>query len=206
MQAIEGTQNKPAPRGGTTLTYTGADSTYLVVGKLALLGGADRQPAEFDDAWLLKVVLKDDGTHAFGWKKVPVDSTFRARTGHSAVLYKRKIYIYGGQSFKQNVHTSELWVFDCASEKFHLAETKNTPPPRNSHGACVDENTGLMYVYGGANDQGLLKDFYEYFIVIQAESRIHGVESTRYYFSHESCSNVEYAFSRQRNLLYRWND
>ena len=121
-------------------------------------GGADRQPAEFDDLWLLKVVKQSGGSSIFGWKKVKGDSQFKPRTGHSAVLYQNKIYIFGGQSFKQNVHTNELWCFDCTLGALNKLETKNSPAPRNSHGACIDDQKGIMYIYGGANDGGLLKD------------------------------------------------
>lgn len=90
-----------------------------------------------------------------------IATEFRARTGHSAVLWKGKIYIYGGQSFKQNIHTSELWVWDCSLEKMERVNTKNTPVPRNSHGACIDPIKGAMYIFGGANDGGLLGDLHK---------------------------------------------
>lgn len=148
-------QKKPSARGGTSLTAIG-DNTFLLV------AGADRQPMEFNDLWLLKVIVdKDSGKCKFGWKQLPEEKNFQPRTGHSACFYKGKVYIYGGQNYRNNSHTSELWQFDPHLQKFERLDTINTPAPRNSHGACVDPNTGIMYVFGGANDNGLLREFYQ---------------------------------------------
>src|SRR3990167_2332133 len=152
------TPTRPEARGGTTLTFTGAQNVHLLV------GGADRLPQEFNDLWLLKVLHQTEETKntkpALGWKKIAKDDNFKPRTGHSAVTYKQRVYLYGGQSFKSNTHTSELWIYCGHSVKFWLQPTTNTPLPRNSHSACVDEEKGLMYMFGGANDQGLLSDLH----------------------------------------------
>ena len=59
----------PEPRGGCTLTKTSQADTYLV------MAGADRQPKEFNDVWLLKVrcfiikIIANEGEEVkFGWK------------------------------------------------------------------------------------------------------------------------------------------
>ena len=149
---------RPEARGGASLTYIGGNDVYLLV------GGADRLPQEFDDFWLLKVAApandKPNAKPALGWKKLPKEEQFRARTGHSAAHYKQQVFLYGGQSYKANTHTSELWIYDGLTGKLWLQPTTNTPVPRNSHAACVDETKGLMYVFGGANDQGLLSDLH----------------------------------------------
>ena len=150
-------QVKPSGRGGATLTTIGKENTYLLV------GGGDRQPMEFGDLWLLKVVGEETGDIEkikFGWKKLPDEDQFKPRTGHSAVYDGGYIWIFGGQSFRQNSHTNELWRFNCETYKIERLETQGAPKGRNSHGCCVDPKNHQMYVYGGANDQGLLKDFF----------------------------------------------
>lgn len=141
------------------------------------LGGADRLPQEFDDIWLLKTVKNCESTEKtpagvpinplkFGWKKLPSEPKFRARTGHSALYHKGKVWIFGGQSFKQNRHTSELWVFDCEKKTLEQVnyDEKNdktsVPAYRNSHGACIDPSNDKMYIFGGANDEGVLRDMH----------------------------------------------
>lgn len=105
-------------------------------------------------------MLQEGGSAKFGWKELAGDSGFRGRTGHSADRHKAQIYIFGGQSFKHNTHTNEVWVYDTHLEKVNLLETKNAPEKRNSHGACVDPVNGHLYVFGGANDDGLLGDMH----------------------------------------------
>lgn len=148
---MEKSENRPNGRGGSSICYTGVDDVYLIV------GGADRQPYEFADLWLLKVV-KEKGGLQFGWRRLKDVEEFKARTGHSSVYYNGRVYIFGGQSFRENRHNNELWEYRVDSELLQRRLTKSPPPVRNSHGAAVDAKNGKMYVFGGANDNGLLKD------------------------------------------------
>ena len=147
--------NRPVGRGGTILVNTHIEDTFLMI------GGADRQPTEFGDGWLIKVVRDGDGMK-YGYKKLNIDEKFRPRTGHSGNLYKGKIYIFGGQSYKQNRHTNEVWVYNIHTETIDMIDTTNTPKPRNSHGSCVDDINGYLYIYGGADEEGLLGDMHRY--------------------------------------------
>ncbi|KAG8193291.1 hypothetical protein JTE90_003778 [Oedothorax gibbosus] len=69
--------------------------------------------------------------------------------GHSAVVYKNKVYIWGGiSSHHQNLVSEKLYCFDVASLTWSVIEgTGHVPSPTDGHSACVIDNS--MYVFGG---------------------------------------------------------
>lgn len=91
-----------------------------------------------------------------------------SRRGHTAVLYRDLMAIYGGyQDLKGS--TSELWTFHLDSEEWNLeangcsgSKTSSTtsPSPRHSHSAVVygDE----MFIYGGMTDLQIKGDFWRW--------------------------------------------
>ncbi|KAL4492534.1 hypothetical protein ABPG72_007647 [Tetrahymena utriculariae] len=72
---------------------------------------------------------------------------------HTAVTYKDKMYIYGGnqQSLKPS---SQLWSFDFNEDEWQIVKPngEQAPPSLDSHAAVVDEINHAMYIFGGFSD------------------------------------------------------
>jgi len=82
------------------------------------------------------------------------------RTGHSAVVYKDRLYIFGGTD--GNYHYNDTWCFDWATQSWsELKCVGYIPAPREGHAACMVDD--IMYIFGGrgvdGNDLGDLASF-----------------------------------------------
>ncbi|XP_071056826.1 kelch domain-containing protein 3 [Onthophagus taurus] len=97
-------------------------------------------------------------TTTFRWTKHPVsdlpyfendDILPYKRYGHTAVLYKEKIYIWGGRN--DAASCSVLFQFDPVWHCWTAPRTTgDLPPARDGHSACVWKNR--MYIFGGYED------------------------------------------------------
>lgn len=97
-------------------------------------------------------------TKTFRWSKHPVsdlpyfendDILPYKRYGHTAVLYKDEIYIWGGRN--DRVSCSELFRFDTVWHCWTAPKcTGDIPLARDGHTACVWRNK--MYIFGGYED------------------------------------------------------
>lgn len=76
----------------------------------------------------------------------PKVGTPPGRYGHSAVVVKDQLYVFGGQG--QFGCLDDLWVFDFEACAWSLVRVEGAPPsPRTGHCACVSDN--VMFVFGG---------------------------------------------------------
>lgn len=66
-----------------------------------------------------------------------------ARSQHSAVVYNRKMYIYGGC---EDMGT-DVYMFDLKTQKWSIIRAPNPPGLRSGHSAVVFNKE--MYVFGG---------------------------------------------------------
>jgi hypothetical protein len=89
------------------------------------------------------------------------------RWGHSLVLYRHYIYVFGGTISTNNYANSQaVYMFDLKNwndanwERFLPGDTDTVPVPRDGHSATVLENS--MYVFGGEKGGTLCKDLYEF--------------------------------------------
>ena len=81
------------------------------------------------------------------------------RYGHTAVLYKKEIYIYGGVTDNTFIGREDLVVYDIEKKKFKLEEktfNKLNFKWRRNHNAEMVGNH--MVVYGGIDDDGKVLD------------------------------------------------
>lgn len=91
------------------------------------------------------------------WSAVAFSSTSFSpgpRHFHSSVLYRDKLYIFGGKS---NGYLSDLWSFDFATKSWqeldgHHSKTANKPIARFGHTAVCYEDQ--MIVFGGYDQHG----------------------------------------------------
>ncbi|KAI5745257.1 hypothetical protein M8J76_009536 [Diaphorina citri] len=74
----------------------------------------------------------------------------RGRRGHSALLYRGAMLIYGGYRDLKG-SSNELWAFHFDTESWHLLSCgKNCPPARHKHSAITHGDA--MWIYGGMTD------------------------------------------------------
>ena len=71
------------------------------------------------------------------------------RSGHSAVVYQDKMYIFGGVDDEIN-RLNDLWEFDLKKKTWKELKVENGPASRNSHSATLFLN--YMIVFGGMHD------------------------------------------------------
>ena len=141
---------KVAPRENHTATYFPKFKLLLICGGFAK---ADRTI----DMLLYKVDRSQ-------WSALKVPKAGKnfpcVRSGHSAVEYQDKLYVYGGQN-QDGVKLNDMWVFDPNHLFWRQIETPNSqnayemdedsePLARSGHTACVVND--LMFVYGGIYD------------------------------------------------------
>uniref|UniRef100_A0A0N5CD48 Kelch domain-containing protein 10 n=1 Tax=Strongyloides papillosus TaxID=174720 RepID=A0A0N5CD48_STREA len=75
-----------------------------------------------------------------------------ARDGHTAVVWKNKMFIFGGFEEDHQIFSQDVFVFDFITNEW--AEVKPTgkkPAWRDFHTACVID--GKMYIFGGRCDE-----------------------------------------------------
>ncbi|EGR28436.1 kelch motif family protein, putative [Ichthyophthirius multifiliis] len=73
---------------------------------------------------------------------------------HTAVIFKDKMYIFGGN--KQSMKSSnDIWTYDLINDEWEILEPKDgiKPPQLDSHCATVDDTRAFMYIFGGFSDQ-----------------------------------------------------
>lgn len=71
------------------------------------------------------------------------------RSGHSAVVYSDKMYIFGGVDDEIN-RLNDLWEFDLKKKTWSELKVENPPASRNSHSATLFHN--YMIIFGGMHD------------------------------------------------------
>ena len=129
-----------------------------IVGSNLLVFGGQVETTFFDELWRFDLnSLKGTPT----WQLVrPTGPAPARRTGHSAVVYRDRLYIFGGTD--GNYHYNDTWCFDLATQTWtELKCVGYIPAPREGHAACMVDD--IMYIFGGrgvdGNDLGDLASF-----------------------------------------------
>ncbi|WFC93651.1 hypothetical protein MBRA1_000273 [Malassezia brasiliensis] len=132
--------------------------TLSIVGSNLLVFGGQVETTFFDELWRFDLnSLKSTPT----WQLVrPTGPAPARRTGHSAVVYRDRLYIFGGTD--GNYHYNDTWCFDLATQTWtELKCVGYIPAPREGHAACMVDD--IMYIFGGrgvdGNDLGDLASF-----------------------------------------------
>ncbi|KAI1723517.1 kelch motif domain-containing protein [Ditylenchus destructor] len=88
------------------------------------------------------------------WRVVEVEGGFMPppRDGHTAVIHKDKMYVFGGFEEHNHRFSQETYVFDFNTRMWQQVNPEGeTPQHRDFHTACVLD--GKMYVFGGRSDE-----------------------------------------------------
>jgi len=96
------------------------------------------------------------------WRSVAAEGQIpMKRTSHSAVMYKDKMYVFGG--FSGEEYLNDLFEFDMVTETWTDVSPLcrgDIPLPRSRFCAAVHDN--CMYILGGWNKVGYFADFCMY--------------------------------------------
>ena len=85
------------------------------------------------------------------------------RNSITAVASGKKVLFFGGQDSEKSVLFNDLFELDLESKalkQIDFAAGKVVPPIRNSH-TMTKLNDKKILIFGGANEEGPLKDLYE---------------------------------------------
>ena len=135
VELVPDTTDSPSSRSGHSLVF--------FEGCLYLFGGKDEYSAS-NELWQYH-------TEATVWTKLSYSGRKPPRLyNHSAVLYDRKLFIFGGSLGS----SFSLWVFDFSIFEWEKYEsTLNWPDNRHSQSVATLNN--MVYLYGGYTYLGL---------------------------------------------------
>jgi len=93
-----------------------------------------------------------------------VESTgevFSRRSALTALVWREKMYTFGGWNGFSRTWYNDLHVFHFATKHWRVINaTGDIPPKRTSHAAVINNNK--MYVFGGFSGEEYLNDLYEF--------------------------------------------
>ncbi|CAG8495640.1 1551_t:CDS:2, partial [Paraglomus occultum] len=133
--------NRPIARFGHTATTVGT--------KMYIFGG-EAEGYHMNDLLALDVASMNSGEAR--WEVVvPANDPPSGRSGHVAVTFNEKIYIFGGTD--GNKCYNDTWCYDIRSNTWtELVCIGYIPLPRDSHGATLVGD--VVYVFGGKGSEG----------------------------------------------------
>lgn len=103
----------------------------------------------FDDLQITNFIISVTNS----WASVPVEGFIPpSRDGHSAVVWKDSMLIFGGFEEDNQRFSQEVFMFDFLTKKWKEIKTEGIPPShRDFHAACMLGDR--MYVFGGRSDE-----------------------------------------------------
>ena len=126
--------------------------------KLYIFGGLNN--SSLGDLWIndftSKLNYKIDN---FSWTIINTRVEPLPRYGHTAVLYKKEIYIYGGSTDITFIGREDIVIYDIEKKRFKIEEktfNKANFKWRRNHTADMVGNH--MVIYGGIDDMGNILD------------------------------------------------
>jgi len=129
------------------------------------------------------------------------------RQGHAWAHYENSLFIFGGRiadrrltnKKAQRTYINDLWRYNLDDEQWTEIEGKgDIPSPRHNHSAIFFDNK--IWVFGGANEEGIFDDLYTFSIkenlwkrVTDTKGKIpqrHGHTATLYHSSDRNTSKM----------------
>ncbi|XP_018335554.1 uncharacterized protein LOC108744347 [Agrilus planipennis] len=129
------------------------------------------------------------------WKKIQSKNgtaTPKGRRGHTALVHKGKMFIYGGYQDLRG-SCSELWTFNFETYSWHLLSssspkkynTDTCPPGRHKHSAVLHNDS--IWIYGGMTDLQERADFWKWDTTMNSWTCIKTKISPGPLHSHAAC-------------------
>ena len=148
-------------RGGAALTLIGNTDTTVTI---LLACGASREQ-QYDDFWSItidKSTLQPTGAQQI---KIKERDGFTSRNSMTSVFdqARNRVVYFGGQDSEHGVLFNDLYTLDLSTyEMKHIdyMDGQTAPAVRNSHTMTMGEDGTCAYLFGGANQDGPLKDLY----------------------------------------------
>ena len=84
-----------------------------------------------------------------------------SRSRHGSIIYKSKMYIFGGECDETSQHLNDLWVLNLEDYKWSKVDCKGHIPSERK-GMSFVEFKGQFYLYGGISDNGSFNDLYSF--------------------------------------------
>lgn len=107
-----------------------------------------------DDLWSFDIrqLGQDTPNGQYKWERVSYSTPAPlARTGHTLVPYRNKLYLFGGTD--GDYHYNDSWSFDVATGAWTELECIGyIPIPREGHAAAIVDD--VIYVFGGRDVHG----------------------------------------------------
>ncbi|KZT69462.1 galactose oxidase [Daedalea quercina L-15889] len=133
-----------------------AHTATLVDRRIVVFGGGEG-PAYYNDVYVLDTVSRR-WTHKVFPEDAPLPPPRRA---HTAVLYKGKVWVFGGGNGMEALN--DLWTLDCSGPtermRWEQVETRGRKPmPRGYHTANLVGN--VMVVVGGSDGRECFSDIW----------------------------------------------
>ncbi|TFK81738.1 galactose oxidase [Polyporus arcularius HHB13444] len=132
-----------------------AHTATLVDRKIIVFGGGEG-PAYYNDLYIL-----DTATRKWSHPVFPADSVPPPRRAHTSVLYKNKLWIFGGGN--GSTALNDVWTLDVSGSaeklRWDLVETRGKKPTaRGYHTANLIGN--VMVVVGGSDGRECFHDIW----------------------------------------------
>eukprot|EP01062_Namystynia_karyoxenos_P036373 TRINITY_DN2648_c0_g1_i1.p1 TRINITY_DN2648_c0_g1~~TRINITY_DN2648_c0_g1_i1.p1 ORF type:complete len:551 (+),score=144.27 TRINITY_DN2648_c0_g1_i1:105-1757(+) len=151
-------RNAPCPRFGHT--------AVVYKDQMVVYGGRDARC--HDDVWTYSFLTQQ-------WQKIDTTSEEgrpRARAGHTAVVHKSTMYVFGGVAEREGgSHTlwlNDLWTLDLESWRWAQVRCRGgmIPDTRKGHTAVATRRSMVVYG-GGQDDQTMHGDLWEFVFATQ---------------------------------------
>lgn len=143
----------PAPFGhrnfSTPIVYK--EKLYIIGGLSSKPGSGSLESSDYkNDVWA--------SNNGIDWSQIQFDASFSKRAGHSSVVFKDKIWIYGGVN-KDGMYYNDLYTSEDGAHWNLVSGNLFNISARASAKFVVFKNK--LYIIGGINKTGDFKEIWE---------------------------------------------
>eukprot|EP00347_Sterkiella_histriomuscorum_P011836 403370917 len=154
-------QNIPG-RGGASMTLINDSKEQAT---LLIACGASRDQ-QFSDFWTVTIDKETLQPTSAQQLKVIERDGFTGRNSMTSVYHpeKNRVVYFGGQDSEAGVLYNDLFTLDLNNltlTHHDYLDGQVTPAPRNSHTMTLSSDGKSVFVFGGANQDGPLRDLYK---------------------------------------------
>eukprot|EP00755_Sulcionema_specki_P015329 Sspe_Gene.59061::Locus_32433_Transcript_1_1_Confidence_1.000_Length_1586::g.59061::m.59061 len=153
-EVLSPSQSKPKPRAGHT--------AVVYQGKMYVFGGVSDHGVGIHTLWLNDLWSLDLST--WEWSRIHLSTLPPKRKGHTALVYRDAMYIFGGGQDDKNIF-GDMWAFDFLQQSWTRCFLHGDPPKPRMYHVSVGAFGYKMLIFGGrtpgSTPNGFLNDVYE---------------------------------------------